>query len=129
MGEDIFARLILGHFAGDYLLQNKAMMLNKSKPGFHGIFWCTLHCLVYTAVVCLFLWTINPLVAIAVFISHWPIDRWSLASKWMKLIRSREPGVLYFVKEADAAFYCIVYVAIDNTMHILLMWLAIKWLV
>jgi len=121
-------RIILGHLVGDYLLQNKAMMLNKSKKGVKGALWCTLHCAIYTAVVCLFLWTANPWIILAVFLSHWPIDRWSLAVKWMQLIKSRDPHETYFSKEIDAAFYAIVYVAIDNTAHILLIWLAAKLL-
>lgn len=119
---------ILGHFIGDYLLQNKAMMLNKSKKGFRGALWCTLHCAIYTAVVCLFLWTANPWIILAVFLSHWPIDRWSLAIKWMQLIKSRDPNETYFSKETDSAFYAIVYVVTDNTMHILLIWLALRFL-
>lgn len=132
--EDLFARLVLGHFVGDYLFQNVLMMLNKSKTfdkskkGLDGIIWCTIHSLVYTAIVCLFLWTINPWIVIAVFVSHWPIDRWSLAGKWMRLIGSRNLGEVYFSKEIDAAFWVVVYVVTDNTMHILLVWLATKWL-
>lgn len=121
--------LLLGHFVGDYLLQNRAMMLNKSKKGREGIFWCTLHCTIYTAIVCLFLWTLNPLIVAIVFVSHWPIDRWSLANKWIRLIRGRDPNATYFSKEIDMAFYAIVYVVTDNTMHILLIWLAMQLLV
>lgn len=121
----MFERIILGHFVGDYLLQSKAMMLKKSEKNIHGILWCTLHCLIYTATVCLFLWTINPWMTIAIFVSHWPIDYWSLGGKWMRLIRSRDPKDNFV---ANAAFYAIVYVVTDNTWHILLIWLAAKWL-
>ncbi|MFH1423396.1 MAG: DUF3307 domain-containing protein [Candidatus Nealsonbacteria bacterium] len=122
---DLFARILLGHLVGDYLLQNKAMMLKKSEKGLNGVLWCTIHCLVYTTAVCLFLWTINPWVIIAVFISHWPIDRWSLGTKWMKLIHSRELKDDY---PENKVFYAIVYVAVDNTWHLVLMWLAINLL-
>lgn len=121
---EVFAQIILGHFVGDYLLQNKAMMFGKSKKGLSGIFWCTLHCLIYTAAVCLFLWTINPFIIAIVFLSHWPIDRWSLGGKWMKLIRSRDPKDTQF---ANAEFFAIVYVVVDNTWHILIMWSALNW--
>ena len=46
----------------------------------------------------------------------------------MKLIKGRDPAVVYGKKEFDAAFYAIVYVVTDNTMHILLLWLAANWL-
>ena len=119
----MFERIILGHLVGDYLLQSKTMMLKKSEKGIRGIAWCTIHCLIYTATVCLFLWTTNPWIIAAVFLSHWPIDRWSLGAKWMKLVRSRNLKDNY---PGNALFYVIVYVVTDNTWHILLMWLVIQ---
>jgi hypothetical protein len=129
----MFTEMILGHLVGDYLLQNRAMTFGKLKNGWAGIYWCTLHCLIYTASVCLFLWTIEPLIVWFIFLSHWPIDHWSLASKWLKLIRGRD-----FVKayqsteeyhEIDLAFSCFVYVAVDNTWHLILLWLISKFIV
>jgi hypothetical protein len=125
---DFFAKIVIGHLVGDYVLQNAAMMSNKSTAGKKGIMWCTVHCLVYTAIMCLFLWTASLLMIAAIFLSHWPIDRWSLAAKWMKLIKGRDPQIVYTQKEFDAAFYAVVYTATDNTMHILLLWLAANWL-
>jgi len=121
----LFVMMILGHLVGDYLLQNKSMMLKKSEKNFNGVLWCTLHCLIYTAAVCLFLWTLNPWVILAIFASHWPIDRWSLGAKWMKLIRSRDPKD---TSPGNKAFYPIVYVAVDNTWHLVLMFIAITLL-
>ncbi len=121
----MFENIILGHLVGDYLLQNKTMMLRKTEKGFAGYLWCTIHCLVYTATVCLFLWTANPWVILAVFLSHWPIDKWSLGWKWMKLIRGRDP---LDNNPINMVFCAIVYVVVDNTWHILLIWLATKWL-
>ena len=128
--EDLFARIVLGHLAGDYLLQSKAMALKKSEKGTSGIFWCTVHCLLYTASVCLFLWTAKPLIVTLVFLSHWPIDRWSLASKWLKLIRGRDFVAAYQSQdkywEIDVAFSCLVYAVVDNTIHLILLWLITK---
>jgi len=129
----MFAQIILGHLVGDYLLQSKAMALEKSAKGFNGILWCTLHSLIYTASVCLFLWTLNPLIIGLVFLSHWPIDRWSLASKWLKLIRGRNFVEAFNSREEyrdiDLAFSCLVYVVVDNTMHLILLWLIVEWLI
>ena len=124
---DLFAAIVLGHLAGDYLLQNRAMMLGKSKPGRKGHLICALHCLFYTFAVCLFIKKANMRTFAVVFASHWFIDRGSLAAKWMKLIKSREPGVVYNHKEIDAAFYSIVYTACDNTMHLILMWVGLNY--
>ena len=129
----MFAEIVLGHLTGDYLLQSKAMALKKTEKGFKGIIWCTFHCLIYTASVCLFLWTINPLIIILVFISHWPIDRWSLASIWLKIIRGRNFIAAYQstekYHEIDLTFSCLVYAVVDNTMHLILLWLIIKWII
>lgn len=128
--EDLFARIVLGHLVGDYLLQSKVMALKKSERNCNGIFWCTIHCLLYTASVCLFLWPVKPLIIGLIFLSHWPIDRWSLASWWLKLIKGRDfvsayqsPGQY---REIDIAFSCLVYTVVDNTMHLILLWLITK---
>ncbi len=124
--EDLFARIVLGHLVGDYLLQTKAMALNKSVKGWKGAGWCTWHCLVYTLSVCLFLWNFHPWLMALVFLSHWPLDRWSWGAKWLDMIRGRN-----FVKawqssdqyrEIDIAFSCLVYAVVDNTMHLLALW-------
>jgi len=128
--EDMFARIVLGHLAGDYLFQSKAMALKKSEPGIKGIAWCTLHCAIYTACVCLFLWTTNPITITLVFLSHWPFDRWSLASKWLDIIRGRNIKKAFLSKdkyrEFDLIFSCFVYAATDNTIHLILLWLITK---
>ena len=127
---DIFARIILGHLAGDYLLQSKTIALNKTKKGWQGLWCCTRHCLIYTATICLFLWNINPLLVILIFLSHWFIDRWSLAEKWLKLIKGRSIAEAYRSKdkyrEIDIAFSCLVYAVADNTMHLIFLWLITK---
>ena len=127
----MFAEIILGHLTGDYLLQSKSMALRKSEKGLSGIVWCTFHSLVYTASICLFLWTVNPLIICLVFVSHWPFDRWSLASKWLKVIRGRNFIAAYKseekYREIDIAFSCFVYAVVDNTMHILILWIITKW--
>lgn len=130
--EDLFARIVLGHLTGDYLLQSKAMALKKSEKGLAGFTWCSFHCLLYTATLCLFLWTLNPLVAVLVFLSHWPADRWSLASVWLKFIRGRDFASAYTstdkYREFDIAFTCIVYTVADNTFHLIALWFIVKLL-
>lgn len=135
-----FERMILGHFVGDYLLQNNWMALNKSKK------WLPLltHVCLYALAICVATWTFNPWWILVVILSHIVIDRWSLAEKWVKLIKSR--SLEEFVKSKEivvkndqiggscvcnepcsatdslqAGFGAVVYTTVDNTMHILLM--------
>jgi len=121
----IFEKILLGHLVGDYLLQSKKMAIKKSAKGINGLMWCLLHCLIYTAITCLFTSTVDPIKIILIFMSHFPIDRWSLANKWLKIIKGRDFMNAYKSKdkfhEIDLSFSTIVYVVVDNTMHILLM--------
>lgn len=128
MSDGYYFRLILGHFVGDYLLQSRFMATTKGQVGhWRGWLWCGLHCAIYSATVCLFLWTFSPLIFGLIFLSHFPIDKFSLADKWGKLTGGRtfaaaaaEPDEIK--RPFSIAFTVLVYVAVDNTMHLLLMW-------
>lgn len=128
--EDIFARLVLGHLVGDYLLQSKKMATKKSAKGMVGLLYCLLHSLMYSVSVCAFFFRFDLAFFALVFLSHFPIDRWSLAEKWLKLIKGRDFKSALESKdkyrEFDIAFYCIVYAVTDNTMHLILLWLTTK---
>lgn len=96
--------VLVGHFVGDYLLQTKTMALTKTQR----LDTCLAHCLLYTLAV-----TITASIAISacgplvhpvratlcmlamVFLSHFPIDRWSLADKYLKLIHGRQLDEVY----------------------------------
>lgn len=136
----MFAEIFLGLLAGDYLFQSKVMALKKSEKGWRGAMICTVHCLIVTVCVCLFLWAstsfavaFNPLLMGLIFLTHWPIDRFSLGSKWLKMIRGRDFIKAFFSKDQnrdiDLAFSVIVYKEVDNTLHLILMWFIIKWLI
>jgi len=129
--EDIFARIVLGHLTADYLLQSKQTALSKSKKGLRGAVCCAIHCTVYATSVCLFLFRFNLLFFVLVFLSHYPIDRWSLAEKWLKLVKGRSLkeafGSQDKYREFDVVFSCIVYSVADNTMHLVLLWMITKW--
>jgi hypothetical protein len=129
--EDIYFRLLLGHLAGDYLLQSQQMAINKNESSSQGHLWCLFHCLIYTAVVCLFLWTINPLIIALIFLSHYPIDKWSLGNRWLTLIRGRNIRDEFYDKQyskrdISLPFAIVVYTVVDNTLHLLLMWAIIR---
>jgi len=108
--------LLLGHILGDYFFQTHWMAQNKTKPD--GFDACFQHCLIYTFCVmgCLaFVLPANLILYafVGIFLSHWFIDRYGLAYKYMQL----KGG-----PDFDNPFAPIIYVVIDNTSHILLMY-------
>lgn len=150
---DLFARLLLGHLVGDYLLQNYWMALKKNQSAFR----CFVHCLIYTFTVCVATWHFEPVWILCVYLSHFPIDRWSLAEKWLKLIHGRtlrdfliaghldllrdikdsapeymgsyelsEPQQNYHILRGS--FHAIVYTVADNTMHLVLLYVGAQYL-
>lgn len=136
----MFTEIVLGFLAGDYLFQSTKMALKKSEKGWCGMMWCTLHCFIVTVCICLFLWAatsfavaFNPFLAGLIFLSHWLIDRWSLGFKWLKMIRGRDFIKAFHSKEKyrdiDVAFSCFVYAVVDNTMHLILLWFIVSWLI
>jgi hypothetical protein len=122
----MFELILLGHLVADYLLQPKKMAVTKSEKGIRGLMWCVLHCLIYTVIVSLFTLTFSPIIVTLIFLSHFPIDRWSLASKWLKMIKGRDFVETYLTRpehyEIDLSFSIVVYTVVDNTLHLLLLW-------
>lgn len=131
-----FETLLLGHLVGDYLFQNNWMAQRK---GAH-LLPCVVHCVFYTLTVCVFT-SGSPWWAACVFLSHFPVDRWSLADKWLRLIGGRSiteylenghEGVPAFESSRQrdnyvvlrGGFSSLVYAVADNTLHLLLMVLA-----
>jgi hypothetical protein len=128
--------ILLGHLVGDYLLQNKWMAMNKSASSIK----CLIHCILYTLAVCVFT-NFHPAWIAIVFASHFIIDRWSLADKWLYLIEARSlrdfidnglNDIPFHQNQSFAKFWnyhslrggftSIVYTVADNTMHLLLMY-------
>jgi hypothetical protein len=143
---NIFELILIGHLFGDFVFQNKWMVMNKSASNFK----CFIHCWIY-------MWCVGTATMgiiynwkwfLIIFISHYPIDRWSLADKWLDLINGRslkdfmEHGheniprkPLYFLKTMwggrdygmenyhalRGGFTSIVYTVVDNTFHLTLM--------
>jgi hypothetical protein len=131
--------LLLGHLVGDYLVQSKDMALNKSKPGSEGRNWCIYHCLWYSTMVASFVtiagWRVikfedffssYAVAFIIAFITHYPLDRTSFGWWWMKMIKQSQ----FSDDPTDKRNYFVgpVYIAIDNTWHLLLMWVAFSLL-
>lgn len=150
----MFINLLFGHLFGDFIFQNKWMALGKSDKNFSGNLRCLVHCLIYTVCIILFTQKFNLYWTLLVFISHWPIDRYSLADKWLNFIGGRSlkdyyeyghHGLLYTninrgvcLEETHyndcnhwvlrGSFSALVYCVVDNTMHLSIMWYGYKLL-
>jgi Protein of unknown function (DUF3307) len=138
-----FAAAILGHFVGDYIFQNQWMAIGKSQPGWKGTLACTVHVLLYTLAVALFIgW--NPLFLLVVAVPHWIIDRWSLATyilqfkngyhpfkeTWQQTPKSLDPAVeeeKLILNVWKVAFAAPVYIFNDNTLHWVCLWFTCKY--
>jgi hypothetical protein len=123
--------MLLGHLAGDYLLQTEWIAMNKSKNTWVGWSAALIHCLLYTFAVCLFMWNFQPIWMILVFFTHFPIDKFALAEKYMHYIKGK--GMKDYVNKdrfleltrydmLEGGFTAIVYTITDNSMHLILMW-------
>lgn len=104
----------IGHLVGDYLLQSNWMAVNKKKAGWQGHWACFTHCALWTLSVCLFAWWWNPVTVACVFFSHWILDRTRLVHLYVKVFRQIEALWLQIV--------------IDNTIHLVLLWLIARFL-
>lgn len=120
--------LLLGHLVGDYLLQNEWMAQNKAKNTWIGWFAATLHCLIYTWAVCLIMWKFEWYWFVAVFFSHFFIDKFAFGYWYLKHIKGLDTYSYKMVglSELRAGFNAVIYTVTDNTMHLLLMWGAYK---
>lgn len=49
MTATLFAALIVGHLLGDFLIQQHTWSTRKTKPGWVGRAWCTVHAVTYGA--------------------------------------------------------------------------------
>ena len=123
-----FANIIFGHLFGDFVFQNKWMAVNKSANHFK----CAVHCTIYTICMCLFTWKWNISWIAVIWGTHFVIDRWSLADKWLLLIRGRaltdfihhghhevpsdKPFLNYVALRGG--FSAVVYSVVDNTWHL-----------
>ena len=130
--------MLLGHLMGDYLFQTEWMAMNKSKNDVIGWTAATVHCLLYTFAVCLFMWNFNLIWICAVWLSHFPIDKFALGEKYMHYIKRSGlrdyidgVGTNSFYSDNNTGqdmltggFRAVVYTITDNTMHLVLMYLA-----
>jgi len=129
----MFEKLLLGHLLGDYLLQNQWMALNKSKNSWIGWLAAFVHCIIYTFSICMFMQNFDMIWIIVVFLSHFPIDKFGLAEKYMHyikgsgmkdyLLKDKQNVVLNRYDMLEGGFASLVYTITDNSLHLIIMYL------
>ena len=130
-----FELFVICHIAGDYIFQNNWMALNKTKDSTSLLVHCTIYTTIMTtAFACYYnlshLQTIG--VYVVVFTSHHILDMFSVADKWLSLIRGRSFRSLMEMKEnicdrnspkavsLYAGFTAVVYCLVDFFFHFVL---------
>lgn len=116
------------------LYWNQAKHIETTKNTIPVYVWVTVFLLILSPFVWLsHNWQIWA-VAVTIFLSHWFIDRYSLASLWLKFIKGRDfmseyknIGVLG-TELISIPFACNVYVIVDNGLHILILYFAFQLL-
>jgi hypothetical protein len=132
---DFFPWLLIGHFLGDFVFQNNWMALNKK----HYLVPCLTHCTIYTLLVLLCLSNtlqIHWWLFIAIFFSHIILDGTHFVDTWMKMYRIRSWDTCLVTWDTKLStldiistiFGSLIYVVIDNTLHILMMMLFIRYM-
>lgn len=158
MTADFLFRLLLGHFVGDYLLQNNFLALNKKKD----IAVAGIHCLIWTISVFIFIlpelthwvdgYVIIPshpqpvhdaffrfyIIAFLLFISHFIFDATDLLERYFQLIRGRSYKIAKeYIERKDVtdeqrgymlAYTALVQTVADNTLHLLCIYAIIRLL-
>lgn len=127
---DITIMVVLGHFVGDYLLQNDWMALNKKERSWP----CFVHCVIYTLCICLFVLPQCELTmawwpfVMLIFLSHIVLDGTGLIEWWLHLIGGRSfqrlkgPCTSLDARTTRLIYTCIVQTIADNTVHLCLMY-------
>ena len=119
---NMFTWLLLGHFVGDWILQNDWMAKGKKKALLTPA--GMVHFTIYTFTIMGALWLsgvtdTDPMfyltIGIVVFLSHWLVDATNMVEWWMRAYR-----------QSDLE---IVKLMVDQVLHLLLLSAVIVWLV
>lgn len=126
---NLFVNILFGHLIGDYFLQNDWMALNKGKSSLH----CAIHVTLYSLAIGVFT-SFNPFWLAFVWSSHFIVDRFALADKYLQftngcsLTKYINTAFLSTDKKTRnmtalrAGFSALVYVIVDNTIHLISMY-------
>ncbi len=116
----LFEWFLVGHLIGDWVFQNDWMAQHKQNGLFNRAI--LVHCAVYTAVLMLVFCFPTALsqrlpallpFALLIYLSHWLIDAFGLAARWMK-----------FFRQTDALF---MRIAVDQILHVVVLALLVEF--
>lgn len=117
---------LIMHLTGDYLLQNDWMAENKGKYSLKGYIACLLHCFLYTSMFVLFLFPLKS--CLIIFITHFLIDKYRLAILWCRLKNWNWTGNNFgYGEEKPKWMSTWLVIIIDNTLHLICNFIAIKY--
>lgn len=128
--------LLIAHLIGDWVLQPRSLAVNKGKYTVSGWVDCFQHVAIYTCWVAILVGLDQPfIVFVSVFVPHFIIDKFSLATYWMRFLDKEWWYACYYQKEGlsfehevQRGFAGLRYAVIDNTMHIICLYLTYKYL-
>lgn len=114
------------HAIGDYITQNHWLATNKTKYNFNGWIACFVHCVFYSLP---FFLIASPLAVLIIFLSHFIIDKFRLAQYWTRLVNNEWQSNNFGYPEDAPVFLSLwLVIIIDNILHIVINFLAIKYL-
>lgn len=116
---------LLLHLLGDFITQNNWMAENKSKMTSKGWLACLAHCIVYSIP---FAFIASPLALFSIFGTHFLIDKFKLARHVCRIKNwefSTETG---YSKNTPEWLTTILVMIVDNTMHITINYLSLRYL-
>lgn len=104
---------LLAHLWGDYILQTHQMATEKE----HSWFWAILHGVVYVVPFAVFIPTCSGLAAAVIAGTHIVIDRFRLGKRFKKFPVPTPDAVMIWLR-----------IIIDNTIHLTINYLALRFL-
>jgi hypothetical protein len=126
--------LILGHLVGDYIFQFHQQAAHKKDAGWRGWTYCMEHCILYTIIVCLFIGRWDWIAVAGIGLSHYIVDRY----KWLGWLHAhvyKRPPMVHKAGEPvddqlayNTSLSVFVYIMMDNTIHLVLMYLILRYL-
>lgn len=118
-------QLIL-HLIGDYVTQNDWLAQNKTKNTLTGYIACLIHALVYSLP---FLLICSKEAWLIIFIFHFFIDKYRLAVYLIKFTNWNWKSINFGYGAEKPAFMSIwLMIIVDNTLHLITNYAAIKYL-
>ena len=118
---------LLLHLFGDFVVQNDWMAMNKKKKGWNGFLACFVHTLTYSLP---FLLITNWLAFLVIWWTHFIIDRTKIIDHFIKW-KNRAPDIKNFGFHHERPLFVSVwiYIFVDNTFHLIINYLAIKYII